>query len=121
MCKTKTKKSRSWTNGELEFEMTCLNNRFFEGKVNAKVSFAKLRPGLLGRTFHDAAGQQFIEINKAFKQFHGVARTTLLHEMAHIKLDKEGYVGYPKDNYHADRFHNEMDRLYRVGAYDGEL
>jgi hypothetical protein len=63
-----------------------------------------------------------IFINKDIRRMRTVVHIILLHEMPHLLLYQQGYIGYPGDTGgHSVRFHAEMDRLYQIGAYEGLL
>lgn len=52
-----------------------------------------------------------ITINSTFKRWNSVWRLTLLHEMAHLLTENE-------QEEHGPRWHWEMHRLARAGAFD---
>lgn len=70
----------------------------------------------------DPAAREIV-VNKTLETHDSLALICLHHEMAHAKLDLDGYVGgtVDKDPHHGMRFQAELDRLYKMGAYDGLL
>ena len=64
-----------------------------------------------------------IVVNENLKGHDTLCYICMHHEMAHVKLDAEGYKGgaVSDDPFHGMRYQAELDRLYKTGAYDGLL
>jgi hypothetical protein len=64
-----------------------------------------------------------IVVNESLNVHDALILICLHHEMAHVKMHMEGYVGgtVVKDSHHGMRYQAELDRLYKSGAYDGLL
>ena len=117
----KTRKISKMTDDLLWDEYIHLNKHFFEDKINLyRVAFTNKR------NIDHADGAYFptrkwILIDVGLRNFPRIVQVVLIHEMAHANLDLQGYKGYPGDGGHGDRFHVEIDRLYKLGIYDGFL
>src|SRR5271157_5675536 len=64
-----------------------------------------------------------IVVNKYLMGHDVLCYICMHHEMAHVKLDEAGYVGgaITDDPHHGAQYQVELDRLYKLGAYDGLL
>jgi hypothetical protein len=98
-----------------------LNERFFSDRLpqNMVVRF--------GNTDSDDANGYFDEEDKEIvidvrlKSVEKFVIIVLLHEMAHVDLGMQGYVGYPNDGGHGMHFHVKLVQLFQAGAYDNLL
>jgi len=107
------------TNKILQKSFNILNKRFFQGRLNgAIVKFGDC--GEDGKADGEHTSGE-ITISSDFKRHPDMALLTLLHEMVHADLDREGYIGYVSDGGHHTRFYAGIDRLYKAGAYEGLL
>jgi len=108
-----------------------LNSRFFENRIpgSLRVEFMKNcghedeeKKGTFQTidAFFDKA-RDAIFIEEKLKFFPDYAAICLLHEMVHVDLRFQGYEGWPIDKGHGTRFHGEIVRLIKAGAYDGLL
>lgn len=90
------------------------NRRWFADELpdDIDVLYAPV-DGLCGEVSEGEAGDLIVRINPAYALDTRIARITLLHEMAHIKL-------WPKRN-HGTVFQRELQRLAIAGAYKGLL
>lgn len=105
------------TNKELQRLFEEYNERFFDGRLSGViVKFEKLRKydGL-----YRFRGE--IAVHKSLRSHPELAKIVLLHEMVHADLMKGGYIGHTEDTGHGTHFHVGIDRLYKVGAYEGLL
>lgn len=98
------------------------NEKYFDGVLSPSI---KVYFGATANN-HDAHWEpstREIVVNKSLRTHDSLALICLLHEMCHSKMDLEGYVGgtTTDDPHHGMRYQAELDRLYRVGAYDGLL
>ena len=105
------------TNSDLRSLYRQLNGRFFNDRCpkDLKVSFSVLRDDDGICTDDD------IQISSKLKGHGTMVAIVLLHEMVHVELGYDGYVGYPKDGMHAMRFQARLWELVKAGAYDGLL
>src|ERR1700674_1351068 len=110
-------KTKIMTNAQLQKEFYRLNERFFDGRLSCEVRFQAM-PGVDG-LFNPR--YQRIAIKSSLKSSSSLVSIVLLHEMAHADLELRGYRGYPGDGGHGMLFQVELDKLYRMGCYDGLL
>ena len=103
-------------NKQLKKIFNKFNERFFAGRIpNLVVKFSDIKlDGLYRYT-----GQ--ILINRGLTKHPALVMIILLHEMAHANLKELGYIGHEEDGGHHTIFFAELDRLYKVGAYEGLL
>lgn len=106
----------------LQMSFNIYNERYHDGKLSSSIR------AIFGNT-HDQNDAHWdpktraIVINKDLADHDTLALICLHHEMAHAKLELDGYVGgtLDKDPHHGMRYLAELDRLYKAGAYDGLL
>ena len=110
------KKSRTALD-KLKTAYDFLNDNYFDGKIKCQIKFDKIKDDGVS-DFSSKDGKKIIKITNDFKTHPDAAAIVLLHEMVHVKLMSEGYIDLHKG--HGLRFHAEIDRLYKQGAY-GEL
>ena len=112
-------KIKKMTQKSLQKKFDDLNGLFFAGSLRGiEVRFSKVCGD------RDGSFNLFtkrILISSGFKNSSVMCSIVLLHEMAHANLNLQGYIGYPEDAGHGGLFHVELDRLYKIGAYDGLL
>jgi hypothetical protein len=89
------------------------NDTYFNDQLRCSVTFAKINDD--GSTQLMSDGSTLIKIHKDFRKHSDAAAIILLHEMVHVKLNQDNYKDTEKG--HGLRFHAEIDRLYREGAY----
>jgi len=101
---------------------TSYNELYYNGSLpsNIKVRFGK--PSKNHDAHWDPINREIV-INEDLRDHDKVTLICLHHEMAHVKLDTDRYVGGAtvEDPHHGMRFQAEINRLYRMGAYDGLL
>ena len=87
------------------------NRRFFDNKLPKDTELKIVYiPGLLGYQL----GEQIV-LNKKYRT-DSVWKATLLHEMAHLKLEDD--PSHEK-SFHGKKFQKEMLRLAKCGAFKG--
>jgi hypothetical protein len=85
-----------------------LNRKYFKGKLNCSVKFADLSESENdGQIIGDD-----IEIEATYRRSVSATELILLHELIHANGDIKG---------HGRKFHKEVNRLYKAGAYKGLL
>jgi hypothetical protein len=89
------------------------NETYFDNKLRCSLEFKDIKDDGMTQLLED--GSVKIIIHKDFKGHSDAAAIILLHEMVHVKLKQENYIDTQKG--HGLRFHAEIDRLYREGAY----
>lgn len=97
------------------------NTRYHEDKLpDVVVRFGSPKKG--ADAHWDQAKREII-VNKNLMGHDTLCYICMHHEMAHVKLDEQDYQGgaVSNDPHHGTRFHVEIDRLYKIGAYDGLL
>ena len=105
------------------------NKRYFKGRIRTPVIFygtpTSGRQWLMGQAhrssmrlykvtdgkWKEIGNRPRIVIHGKLRSWGAVTRMTLLHEMAHLAL--------PVGVNHGPRFHKEMRRLARLGAFEG--
>ena len=87
---------------------------------NITVRFGK---PLNGSDAHWDPTAREIVVDTALNVHDALALICLHHEMAHVKMHMDGYVGgtVVEDSHHGMRYQAELNRLYQWGAYDGLL
>lgn len=99
------------TNQDLARMYAEFNRKYFGNRLpkDMAVRYADLE-GKWGRTniYHDIR-PLFIEISWQLRRTQCFSAMTLLHEMVHVK--------YPRLN-HGPKFHREMKRLAKIGAFN---
>lgn len=111
------------TNDWLRRQFDDFNGAYFGGRLHSTISVA------FGDTtkedangFYDYDTKTIIIDRNQQKLGNGnLIKIILLHEMIHVDLDIDGYVGHQKDPLHGARFQGEICRLWKIGAYDGLL
>ena len=108
------------TNTRLKHWYKVFNRKYFKNELpNLEVKFSKELPDQMmgGSRWNRKRGKDAsfnaIWINWAHRKGTVIAIQTLLHEMCHIAIG-------PRYN-HGTRFHKQIDRLYKAGAYKGLL
>ena len=89
------------------------NVLYFDGQLptDTIVKWSRsLAPDVVG----DYDGDATIRLNHRLRKFRPVWKLTLLHEMAHLATHAEAEE-------HGPKWHKEMRRLYRIGAFEGLL
>ena len=109
-------------NKDLRWFFDAYNETYFGGKLSRKdivLSFAKLKKRTLGRT--DFWGEKkssakpiALLVSKELKNRPIHVLITLLHEMCHLKLGPKSTCTVGRKG---DKFHKEIARLFRAGAY----
>lgn len=108
------------TDRDLHIEFCLLNDRFFDNRIvlNRLVFSAGNLPEDASACYHQE--KKWIVVSSKLREFHNIVNILLIHEMVHAFLHTvDSYRGYPCDGGHGGRFQSELDRLYRMGAYDG--
>ena len=115
------RKSRPLSEKELRDMFLAFNRDFFNHKINVRGTIVQW--GTLKRddAYGTSSWKHVISINKKLRNMPVFAAQTLLHEMAHMVLIQAGYIGYGCDGGHSILFYAEIDRLYKIGAYEGLL
>jgi len=116
------KRPTRMSNKLLREELQSLNAQFFSGRIPPDIQIE------FGNTDGEDASATYdynrrkITVSRHLKKNIGlkIIRSLLLHEMIHVDLGDE-YAGYPCDEGHGTRFHGEICRLWRAGAFDGQL
>ncbi len=126
MAKTKKKKvSERATNKTLQEWYNHFNSRFFEGRLppDIEVRFARTEDDKV-QLGNDCMGS-YIHAFKLILQddrlctYWKVLQMNLLHEMVHVRYPEHVSQKHTED--HGMLFHNEIVRLFNIGAYDGLL
>lgn len=111
------------TNRILQEMFENFNRGFFNSVINIpkkNVQFGTNRKLENGYGFTNRETNE-IFINEEIQFIKSFVTIVLLHEMAHLALYQNGYVGYELHAGHHARFYAELDRLYKAGAYEGLL
>lgn len=89
------------------------NRRYFGGHLPKKllVRYKHLSSVYYAIMGYDEKRPKFIYINTKLRKWPEIVRMNLLHEMAHIATIDE-------EERHGPRWHREMKRLAREGAFD---
>ena len=97
-----------------------MNFRFFDGRLQLpaiRVTFASAKEmGKCDGMFVRSKGE--IKIHKDFAKHESMCVITLLHEMCHLAIHENGYMGADPTDDHYMLFYNEIARLWRLGAYE---
>jgi predicted SprT family Zn-dependent metalloprotease len=113
----KRKRDNKWL--KKHFDM--FNREYFDNTITC----CRIRFGIVGKKSdgHFAPEESEIVISKEMNGHDMIVFMIMLHEMAHRKLWQEGYRGgmFTNDPFHGGRWHAEIDRLYKMGAYEGLL
>ena len=93
------------------------NQKFFDNQLpaDAVVSWEDCGPSEIGGTDRLADGRFILAVDPILRylKLTVVARSTLLHEMAHVKLWESS-----PNHQHGPVFQEEMLRLARLGAFE---
>lgn len=112
------------TRQELQTMFQNLNSRFFDNRIEAvQVDFKKnIKIDKKRADAYLNVSDRLIFINDDIRVSKNSITTSLIHEMIHADLIyNRGYRGYSHDAGHGMLFQVEIDKLYRMGAYDGIL
>jgi hypothetical protein len=109
-------------NKDLRWFFDAYNKTYFGGKLSRKdiiLEFSQLKKRTLGRTdfwseTKETAKPIALLISKELKSRPIHALITLLHEMCHLKLGPKSHCTVGKKG---TRFHKEIARLFKAGAY----
>jgi hypothetical protein len=107
-----------YTPGELQDIFKTYNRTYWDGKLPETVVVWTALPGkLFGQTHQEADGRFVIKLDSAKNGYEIVAKTTILHEMAHIKTwgDQCHITGQPDQ---CSRWLAEIHRIMLEGAFD---
>lgn len=110
------------TNLEIQKLFRRYNNIYFGGKLpkhRVYFSYAPIKRRSLGLWF---GMQKWIEIYTGIRDYPSIVKSTLLHEMCHIKLAMNGKDKTWQEinaNDHGPEFEKEMLRLAKKGAFKG--
>lgn len=98
------------------------NSRYYNNMLPSNVTVRFGTP-LTGSDAHWDPIAREIVVNSTLRSHDTLVLICLHHEMVHIKMHTEGYVGGTtvEDPHHGMRYQAELDRLYKLGAYDGLL
>lgn len=107
-----------FTTGELEDIYTTYNRMYWDGKLPpAKIIWTGLPEGRFGETMEESKGHFLIKLDVVKNVEVNVAKTTILHEMAHVKVwGEECHIpGTPNK---CTRWLVEIHRIMLEGAFD---
>ena len=112
------KRNNKW----LAKSYTSYNDHYHNNTLpdNITVRFGK---PLNGSDAHWDPTAREIVVDTTLNVHDALALICLHHEMAHVKMHMDGYVGgtVVEDSHHGMRYQAELNRLYQWGAYDGLL
>ena len=103
-------------NRSLKYWYGVFNKKFFDSKLpNILVRFRKVKATNFGET--DIERKTYIpveiRISPELKRQHRHAIITLLHEMCHVS----NAIEHKRRCYHGPKFVEEMERIFKRGAY----
>jgi len=100
--------------GELQDLYKTYNRTYWDGKLpaNATVVWTGLNKERFGETTTDGNGRFVIRLDVMKNRERNVAKTTILHEMCHVKT-----YGQDKTD-HGPRWLAELHRIMLEGAFD---
>ena len=113
-----TPRKDKWLRGSYDI----FNDKYYDNKLPEDIKVFYGTPVDSDDAHWDPVKREIV-VNKDLRTHDSLALICLLHEMAHVKMDEECYIGGTtlKDPHHGMRYQAEIDRLYKVGAYDGLL
>jgi len=102
-----------YTTGEMQDIFDTYNREYWDGKLpKTVIVWTGLPKQRYGETEKQTDGSFIIRLDVIKNKEQNVAKTTLLHEMCHVKT-------YGKDKTdHGDRWHAELHRIMLEGAFD---
>lgn len=113
-----------YSNKDLKAAFVGLNKKFFNGIMcndSTVVRFENEEGEIEGDDGVTMYAPPEIVIHQRLKKHPTLSLIVLIHEMAHLAMFVDGYIGYVDDGGHHIRFHAELNRLYKAGIYEGLL
>jgi hypothetical protein len=107
-----------YTPGELQDIFKTYNGKYWSGKLpHTVIVWTALGTRKFGETTQDEGGRFIIRLDSAKNREQIIAKTTILHEMAHVKTwgDTCHVVDKPDD---CARWLAEIHRIMAEGAFD---
>jgi SprT-like family len=101
-----------YTTGEMQATFDTYNREYWDGKLPKTVVVWTGLTKRYGETEKQADGSFLIRLDAVKNKEQNVAKTTLLHEMCHVKTYGQDKVD------HGDRWHAELHRIMLEGAFD---
>lgn len=103
----------AYTTGEMQAIFDTYNRVYWDGKLpKTVIVWTGLPKQRFGETEKQTDGSFLIRLDAVKNKEQNVAKTTLLHEMCHVKT-----YGQDKTD-HGDHWHAELHRIMLEGAFD---
>jgi hypothetical protein len=108
------------TDKKLRGVFNIFNEKYFEGKIrdNIEIRYGNNEDC---ENCDGLASCDFIYVHEDFKRHPDMGLIILLHEMQHCHMLQKGYNDWKEEGGHHMLFYAGIDRIYKMGGYEGLL
>ena len=110
---------RLYTDKKLREAFNLFNEKYFEGKIRTNIE-VRYGDNEDCESSDGLSCADFIYIHEDFRSHPDMGLIILLHEMQHCYLAQKGYNSWKGDS-HQMLFYAGIDRIYKMGGYEGLL